>query len=325
MPSDATGQGNGGEGNQRSAGGLLADPRLLAAGAGGLLSACLALWAFRGLPLGALTFWASPLPLLLAGMGFGTASALIALLVATGALWLAGSIVGVWLFLLGFGIPAVLLVAAWHGAGALGRPLALLGLLPAAGIVGAALWLADMPGGLEGTLRALAESALRRFDMPDSAAFVTDIVRVKAAALGFWLAIALLASAFVAGKLLARAGIAPAPAWSTARLPGWYVGAPVLALGAWLMAEEGADAVPLSTLLVLLVPLMLHGLAVMHTRTRGRGERPLLLGAVYLLLVVLFLPASLAVAGFGAYDILRPSSHNRGSGPGTPPRSQTPS
>lgn len=324
MPTDATGQGKGGQ-----AGGLLADPRLLAAGAGGLLAACLALWAFRGLPLGAVAFWASPLPLLAAGMGFGTAAAVLGLVVATLALWLAGSLVGVWLFLLAFGIPATLVVAAARGPGGLGLSLALLGLMPAAGILGAAWWLSGMPGGLEGTLRALAESALRRFDLPDSAGLVADIVRVKAAAVGFWLALALLANAWVAGKLLARAGIAPAPAWSTARLPGWYMAAPALALGAWLLSAEGADAVPLSILLVLLVPLMLHGLAAMHTRTRGRGERPLLLGAVYVSLVILFLPASLAVAGFGAYDLLRPSSPpsspRGGRGPGTPPRSQTPS
>jgi hypothetical protein len=330
VPTDGTGQGRGGQ-----ATGLLDDPRLLAAGAGGLLAACLALWALRGLPLGAGAFWASPLPLLLAGMGFGPVAAFVAVVVAALTLWLAGTVVGVWVFLLGFGIPALLLVAAWQGpggqgAGGLARPLALLGLIPAAGILGAAFWLSDTPGGLEGTLRMLAESAIRRFDMPASAGFVSDIVRVKAAAVGFWVAVALLANAWMAGKLLARAGIAPPPAWSTARLPGWYPAAPALALAAWLLAEEGSDAVPLSTLLVLLLPLMLHGLAALHTRTRGRGERPLLLGAVYLSLVILFLPASLAVAGFGAYDLLRrpssPSSSPRGgSGPGTPPRSQTPS
>ncbi|WP_270934774.1 hypothetical protein [Falsiroseomonas oryzae] len=310
MPTDGTGTEEGGDRPQ--AGGFFADARLLAGLAGGLAAACLALWAFRGLPLGLVTFWAAPLPVLMAGMGFGAGAAMLALVVAAGVVWLAGSLAGVWLFLLAFGIPALLLVAASRRG--LGLPLALLGLLPAGGILLAAWWLSDMPGGMDGVLRALAETGLRRFDLPASAAFVADIVRVKAAAIGFWLALALLANGWVAGWLLARAGVAPAPAWSSARLPGWYAALPALALGFWLAAETGADAVPLSLLLVLLVPLMLHGLAVLHTRTLGRGERPLVLGAVYVALVVLFLPASLAVAGYGAFDLLL-----RTRGRGAPP------
>jgi hypothetical protein len=314
MPTDGTGTGNGGQAS------LLDDPRLLAAGAAGLASAVLALAAFRGLPLGTLALWLSPMPLFLAGMGFGTIAAFAALAVAAIALWLAASTAALWLFLVGFGMPALLLVAA--GQGGLGRPLALLGILPAAGIAAAAWWLSDAPGGLEGTLRAMAETALRRFDLAASAGMVADIVRVKAAALGFWLAIAMLANAWAAGKLLARAGIAAAPAWSTARLPGWYVALPALALGWWLAAAGGSDAVELSLLLVLLVPLMLHGLAALHSATRGRGERMFVLGAVYLSLVLLFLPASFAVAGYGAFDLLtrRPPS-NSGGARDAPPRS----
>jgi hypothetical protein len=314
MPTDGTGTGNGGQAS------LLDDPRLLAAGAAGLASAVLALAAFRGLPLGTLALWLSPMPLFLAGMGFGTIAAFAALAVAAIALWLAASTAALWLFLVGFGMPALLLVAA--GQGGLGRPLALLGILPAAGIAAAAWWLSDAPGGLEGTLRAMAETALRRFDLAASAGMVADIVRVKAAALGFWLAIAMLANAWAAGKLLARAGIAAAPAWSTARLPGWYVALPALALGWWLAAAGGSDAVELSLLLVLLVPLMLHGLAALHSVTRGRGERMFVLGAVYLSLVLLFLPASFAVAGYGAFDLLtrRPPS-NSGGARDAPPRS----
>lgn len=316
MPTEATGSGDGGQ----PRGGLLDDPRWLAAGAGGLVAACLALWAFRGLPLGPAGFWLAPLPLLAAGMGFGTASAFGAVCVAVLALWIAGTKAGVWLFLLGFGLPCLLLVAASGRERRLGLPLALLGLVPAAGIAGAALWLADTEGGLEGTLTAIAQSSLRRLDLPAAAGLVASIVRVQAAAIGFWLALALVVNAWLAGRLLARAGVAAAPAWSTARLPGWYAALPALALGAWLAADAGAEAVRLSLLLVLLVPLMLHGLAALHTRTRGLGERPLLLGAVYVMLVVLFLPASLAVAGYGAFDlILRPSSTNKGGG-AEPPR-----
>jgi hypothetical protein len=315
MPTDGTGTGNGGQGR------LLDDPRLLAAGAAGLASAVLALSAFHALPFGTVAFWLTPLPLFLAGMGFGTLAAFGALAVAALALWLAASAAGLWLFLVGFGIPALLLVAAAGQAG-LGRPLALLGILPAAGIAAAAWWLSDAPGGLEGMLHAMAKSALRRFDLAASAGMVADIVRVKAAALGFWLAVAMLANAWAAGRLLARAGIAAPPAWSGARLPGWYVVLPALAFGWWLAADSESDAVELSLLLVLLVPLMLHGLAALHSAMRGRGERRLVLGAVYLSLVLLFLPASFAVAGYGAFDLLtRRSPSNSGGARTAPPRS----
>jgi hypothetical protein len=313
MPTDGTGQEKEGR-----AGGLLSDPRWLAAGAGGLAAASLALWAFRGMPLGPVSFWLAPLPLLMAGMGFGTGAGLGAALVAASVLRLVDVHLGFWLFLLGFGIPTALLVAASRGGRSLGLPLALLGILPAAGIALAAFWLADTPGGLEGTLAAIARAGLSRFEVSVSAEFVTEVVRVKAAAIGFWVALALAANGWLAGRLLARFGIAPAPAWSTARLPGWYAALPALAFGLWLGAEDGADAAELSMILVLLLPLMLHGLAVLHTRTRGLGERKLLLGAIYVSLLVLFLPASLAVAGYGAFDlILRP----RGGRPTPRPRS----
>lgn len=307
MPTDATGAGDQGGGQPKA--GLLDDPRWLAAGAGGLVAACVALWAFRGLPLGVVALWLSPLPLFLAGLGFGTAAAGGATLGAIVAIWLAGSPAGVWLFALGFGLPAWLLTLAHHAARGvgpgLGHPLVLLGILPAAGIVVAALWFADSPGGLDGVLQAMARSGLRRLDLPGSAALASSIVRVNAAAIGFWLALAWLANAWLAAKLLARAGLVPAPAWSTARLPSWYVWAPAIAFGAWLAADDGADAAQRSLLLVLMVPLMLHGLAAMHTRTRGLGERPLLLGVVYVSLLMLFVPASLAVAGYGVFDLLR--------------------
>jgi hypothetical protein len=319
MPTDGTGPETEGQPQGHNPGGLLADPRWLAAGAAGLAAAFLSLWAFRGMPLGVIAFWLTPLPLFMAGLGFGTGSAFGATALATLALWVTAAPVGAWLFLLGFGMPAVVLVAASAG-GRLDRPLALLGLLPAAGIVAAAIWLSDVPGGLEGTLRAIAQSTLRRFDVPASGGLLADIVRVKAAAIGFWLSLALLGNAWAAARLLARLGVAGPPAWSTARLPGWYMAAPAVALGFWLAADEGADATRLSLLLVLLVPLLLHGLAALHTRTRGLGERPLLLGALYVALVVLFLPASLAVAGYGAFDLLvRRSPSNGGGGRAAPP------
>jgi len=309
MPADAADQQGGGQ----RAGGPLNDPGWLAAGAAGLASACLCLWAFRGYPLGPVFFWLAPLPLFMAGIGFGAAAAVGATGIGAVALFLVGPPIGLWVFVLALAAPVAILSAAAHREGGLGLPLALLGILPAAGIAGAALYLADSPGGLEGVLQRLARTGLRRFDLAGNAGLVSDIVRVKAAALGFWLSLAWVGNSWAAGKLLDRTGVAPAPAWSTARLPGWYPVLPALAFGLWLAADE-SDAIELSLLLVLLTPLLLHGLAVLHTRTRGLGERPLLLGGIYVALVLLFLPTSLAVAGYGAFDVLarRPPSNPGG-------------
>lgn len=313
MPADAANQQGGQTGR-----GPLNDPGWLAAGAAGLVSACFCLWAFRGYPLGPVLFWLAPLPLFMAGIGFGAGAVVGATGIGALALFMVGPPTGLWVFVLALALPVAVLTAAAHREGGLGLPLALLGILPAAGIAGAALYLADSPGGLEGVLQRLARTGLRRFDLAGNTGLVADIVRVKAAALGFWLSLAWLANAWAAAKLLDRLGVASAPGWSTARLPGWYPVLPALALGLWLAADDGADAIELSLMLVLLTPLMLHGLAVLHTRTRGRGERPLLLGGVYVALVIMFLPTSLAVAGYGAFDLLarrppsNPTSHPGG-------------
>ncbi|MCV4940286.1 hypothetical protein OFC17_36475, partial [Escherichia coli] len=68
-------------------GGFLSNPGVLAAGAAGCASAFCALWAFEGLPLGTGLLWLAPLPLFLAGLGFGTGP-------AAGAAALAAAIVG---------------------------------------------------------------------------------------------------------------------------------------------------------------------------------------------------------------------------------------
>jgi hypothetical protein len=294
------------------------DPRPLVAGAAGLVAAVLLLWALRGLPLGAVALWAVPLPLFLAGMGFGAVALLGALAVAALAVLLSGSSFVLGILLAVFGVPsAALVLAAGEGERrALGLPLALLGLMPAGGIAIAAMMLADAPGGLEGALRLLAETALQRMGLPAGAPGVPELdalVRVKAAAIGFWLVVMLLANAVLAGLLLARAGIASAPAWREARLPVWYAAVPAIAAGFWLAADQGADAVPLSILLATLVPVFLHGLAAFHRITRALRGRAVVLAGAYAALIWWAVPVALSVTGFGLYDLL-----NRARG--TPPR-----
>ena len=90
----------------------MSDPRLLAAGAAGFASAAAALWAFRGLPLGTALFWLSSFPLFAAGLGFGAGAAAGAVAVAAALLALVGGPVAAVAFLVLFGVPAALLLAA---------------------------------------------------------------------------------------------------------------------------------------------------------------------------------------------------------------------
>jgi hypothetical protein len=318
------GQPNGGGGAKGGNGAIGADPRWLAAGAAGIASAVLALWAARGLPLGLAALWLTSLPLLAAGIGFGAASVFVAVAVASLVVLVLGSSLLLGILLAGFAVPAVaLMLAAGEGeAKELGLPLAMLGLIPAAGIVIAAWMLSGTPGGLEGAMRLVAEAGLRRMGLPEGdlrAPSLMDLARVKPAAIGFWLAVMLLANAALAGFLLVRAGvIAAAPSWREARLPAWYAVVPALAAGFWLAADEGADGVQLSLLLVTLVPVFLHGLAALHRATRALRGRAMVLFGAYAALILWAVPVALSVTGFGLYDILSGSRVRRGA---PPPRS----
>jgi len=91
--------------------GLLDDPRWLAAAIGGIASAIAALWAMRGLPLGFAAFWLTSLPIFAAGLGFGSASAFGALCVGTVMVLILASEWPALIYLLGFALPALLMVA----------------------------------------------------------------------------------------------------------------------------------------------------------------------------------------------------------------------
>ncbi len=297
---------------------IASDPRWLAAGAAGLASAVLILWAFRGIGGGALTLWLAPLPLFLAGIGFGPVALVASIGIAALALLLVGSTLGLGLYLAVFGAPvAALVLAVRRGPEPdLGHAFTLLGLMPATGVAIAAFLLADAPGGMEGAMREVVEHALARMGVSVPDAMVADLVRVKAAAIGFWVALALLLNAAAAAGLLVRAGvIGAAPAWREARLPAWYAVLPALAFGIWLAADEGVDAVPLSIMLALLVPVFLHGLAGLHRATRALRGRPMVLGGAYAALLVISVPVALAVTGYGLFDILNGTRGRRGASP----------
>jgi hypothetical protein len=289
--------------------GLLGDPGLLAGAAAGLVSAILALWAMRGLPLGTGLFWLASFPLFAAGLGFGAAAAVVAGLLGILLVALVQGGFAAMTYLVLFGVPAPLLVATALRAGQGGRhfslslPLALLGLWPLLVLLVAAAFLAD-DGGLEATMRDAMAASLTRLGVPAPEEFVAALVRVKAGAIGFWAAISLLANAVAAVGFLAKRNllVAPRPDWAAVRLPGWYPVLPAAALGLFLAMPADSDILALSALLLLLVPLFLQGVAGVHARLRGRkGRRPMLAG-FYLLLVLFLQVMGPGLVALGLYD-----------------------
>jgi hypothetical protein len=294
-------------------GGVLSNPRGLAAMAGGLAAAVLSLWAMRGLPLGFAAFWLTPLPLFATGLGFGPgAMAGAAGVAAVIHVALAGMLPMV-VFLVAFAVPAVLVVAAGFRQGRIdpALPLAILGLWPAVVILGCAVAFSGLPGGLEGAMREAVEQGLRRMGSGSAQLPVDQLVQVMAAALGFWAAVSLSVNGAAAQSALARTGwaLAPTPAWSAVRLPGWYPPLTGLAAAGWLVFGGDGDVVSLSVLLVLLLPVFLMGIAAVHRRSAGRPGRHFMLGVFYTGLVILSVPAAIAVTAFGFYEQWgRPSS-----------------
>ncbi|MBL6076428.1 DUF2232 domain-containing protein [Belnapia sp. T18] len=274
----------------------------MAAAAAALAATVCAMWAFRGLPGGTMLFWLTPFPLFAAGLGFGLGSVVVGAVLAAVLVALVGGGVPLLVFLLLFGLPVPMLLAAALRSGRLGLPLALLGLWPVSVLLGAALFLAD-DGGLEPAMRRAVEIALARLGLPAQEMLVAELVRVKAAAIGFWADIALLANAAGAERFLARRGLLPArTAWSAVRLPGWYLPLPAVAAGLFLAAPEDGDAVALSALLLLLVPFFLQGCAGVHARLKGRRGAAAMLAGFYLLMLLFLNIMGPGLVGLGLYD-----------------------
>ncbi len=291
-----------------SGGGLFQQPGSLAAAAAGLASAVLALWSMRGLPLGGLLLWATPLPIFLAGLAFGARSAAVGAAVASALVVLLSNAYGFALYAAVFALPAALLVgAAQAHAPAPGEPmdlslpLALLGLWPVVVLLALALAVDD----LEGAMREAVSLGLRRMGMEGvPEAMVDQVVRVKGAAAGFWVALLMLGNGVVAQRLLARRGLAlhPAPDWTATALPRWYAALPVAAGAAWVSL---GGAVALSAFLVALVPVFLLGVAGVHRRLRGRPGRTAFLAGFYVLVLLFLQIMAPLLVGVGLFDQMR--------------------
>lgn len=284
--------------------GVWNDPVWLSGLAGGAAAAALIAWATGGLPLAPVAFWLVPLPLLLAGLGFGLPAAVICAGTGAALLLLASSVTALSLFGLVFAMPVLIaLVTGASGAAfSLTRPLALLGLWPAALVLLAAVLLADHPGGFDGALREAVIGALRQMGAPTDAATVDLIAQVKAGALAFWFAVSLAGSAALAQRFLTGRGLARLPSvrWASARLPVWYPPIAAVAIAGWLLGDD--STILASVALALGVPLLLQGLAAIHDRSSAFAGRRFLLAGVYAVLILFSIPAALLLAGFGVFD-----------------------
>lgn len=302
------------------------DARMTAALAAGILSALATLAAVRGIPLGGLLLWFTPFPLFALAFAFGAA----ALPMAAGAGLLVTVVSGgpaasaIWLLL--FALPATvlsMLAARGSGASALGLPFALLSLWPATLLAAGEVALAGEPGGLSGTLRRAVQEALARMGAPPDATtaeVIETVVRLKPLAFAVWFAAVTAANAALAQGFVARRGLAVLPTmrWAEATLPLWYAPLAVIpALVAGLApGEPGFFAQALAMMLA--VPLVLQGLAVLHVLSEGKPARPVILAGVYLALVLLMVPAGLALAGLGLAEFalkLRARARPRGLQP----------
>lgn len=304
--------------------------RMTASLAGGIISALLALAAVRGLPLGAALFWLAPFPLFALAFSFGAPALLVAL--GTGAFVAlvsgGGAAAALWVLL--FGLPAFVLssFAMRGGAVVLSLPFALLALWPATMLVGAELALSGQPGGLSGALRTAVEQAVSRMGAPaelGTAELIDAVVRLKPLAFAIWFAVVTTANASAAQGFVARRGLLATPPvrWADASLPRWYAPVAVVPALAAGLAPGEAGFFATSLAMMLAVPLVMQGLAVVHVITEGRPGRPLLLGGMYFGLLFFLVPAGVALAGLGLAEFmlnLRGRARARGPRPGhTPP------
>lgn len=286
--------------------GLLDDPRWLAAAIGGIASAIAALWAMRGLPLGFAAFWLTSLPIFAAGLGFGSLAAFGALCVGAVMVLILASEWPALIYLLGFALPALLMVATGLRGGRLDAalPLALTGIWPALVIILVAMLLAGSPGGFDGALIGSVNQGLTRMGIADAGMPVEQLARIMAPAMAGWMVAALILCGIGAQSALARRGLAMAanPRWSEARLPIWYGFLPSGAALVWLSGLGGDSSLPFALFVVLLLPFFLLGLAAVHRRSAGRTARPFMLGVFYAGLVILSVPAAIAVTAFGIFE-----------------------
>ncbi len=289
----------------------------LVAAAAGVASAVFQASLLTG-SLGAfLLAYLAQLPLFLVGLSLGVGASAIAAAVATAVLAAFGGIVFALTFAAVNAAPALLVTRQalltrtapdgtleWYPAANL-----LTGIVGAAGLLflGAALWFATSPGGLEGQVRAPIEAALnsmatRDWAVPQVAELATAIARILPGVVGAsWLLTIILNGALAQG-IAQRLGrnLRPAPDIRAIELPRWlHIAAAICGIG--LFFGDNAGFVSVNLLLMFSLAYFIQGLAVIHTVVSPWNQKYLWLTAIYILFVIMW-PAAVLVVLVGAIE-----------------------
>jgi hypothetical protein len=133
--------------------------------------------------------------------------------------------------------------------------------------------------GLEATLRTQLQELTAQIPMAgagsgvDRNTLVAAMARILPSAAAWNWAFRAMLSAALGQMLLARDGFArwPAPAYRTIAVPGWYIGVFWLAAVAGGLAPGDAGFIAVNAAMVLALPLVLQGLAVVHVAIARLG------------------------------------------------------
>jgi hypothetical protein len=298
---------------------------LLIGTAAGLASALLFVSIAAGSPLALVLCLLSPLPIMIAGLGWAHRNGLVAAVTASLVIAIGlGPLLGL-AFALSTALPAwglsylALLgrregsaVAEWFSPGQLvavtslaGAAVAIIGVLLVSASYDA--YQAMMRQAIESLLRAVTGtpegSPLAIPDVEDPAALVAAMAAILPLASAVGWVLSSLFNLWLAGRIVRTSGrlVRPWPDVPSLRLPRWAGLAAIIAFAiAWLPGLLGlfgrmSAAAMLSGFTVL-------GYAGLHDLTRGAAARPALLGALYVLSLVLNWVAVTAVTVFGVLD-----------------------
>jgi Predicted membrane protein (DUF2232) len=315
-------------------------PLLIGAGSG-LIAAALFASAATATALAGVLFYLAPLPVCLAGLGWGGRAALLSALTGTVVIAAALGVATAAVFAISIAAPSALLThLALLSRPAItpqGQPVAALEWYPPGRIVGWAALLAGLLAGLlvlflgydqetyrESIREILSHSALKELD-PDGKLFTEDtianlsIVLARALPAAFavvWLTITLF-NLWMAGLIVNASGHAlrPWPDLDALELPNAFLLVFAGALAAsFLPGLPGLLATGLAG--ALLFAYVLQGLAVIHVYSQGVPARGLLLATVYLGILLLgWVAVIVAILGLAEPLLGLRQRANRGAPP----------
>jgi len=296
---------------------------VLLATAAGAFGATLLVAAMQGSVLGvAFGLLLSPLPLAMAVLGLGPAALPVAVL--SGAVTvtvLTGSFVGPVIYVLNDVAPVALLTRLARRAPGgpqtdgtrVGRAVTWLGIAAAVLMAAALLAVPIGADGLEATLRGAIEKALSEV----AAQATADPARVAAAmetlkatavflpgAAGWNWCLRALASAALAQAILTRMdrALEPTPAYRRMTVPGWFFAVFWAAILIGWLAPGDAGFIAKNAAGVLCLPVVLQGLAVVHSALGRLTNAGLWLAGFYVLAVATATVSFAVLVGIGVAD-----------------------